>query len=415
LEVDLDLLWRMVRPEGGRDSDEEKRSDRPEAGKIVSDLSSAFGGLTTGAHRRSFLDKATNEKGIRTPNSRDWHKFVAVLMLYFRTLCLFGHVTRELVDGVTSLLRTLPSQDDAKLVVLYEALTGLPFGITAPTNKSIADVRRRLDEALFGLDEVKASVRLELVLAAHAEGPAHPTSLLLAGPPGVGKTAVAEAIAQALGVPFIRISLAGHCDVTQLKGSAFVWRDSGIGHLAQSLIAAGCENCVLLLDEVDKTGGYSNSSVSDLLAEVLDPDQARRYADLFLSGITIDLSKCYFVLTANDLSSVPDFAVNRCKLITLRSYTEDERAVIIRKYFPRQIQNARRLGFSIEVSPEIAQRLACVAPSLRDAKRMLTELVALAIEDRQPGTFKKITIDAWDEAVVRSGDDDSPQPMGFRP
>jgi len=230
----------------------------------------------------------------------------------------------------------------------------------------------------------------------------------------VGKTAVAEAIAEALGLPFVRISLAGHCDIPALKGSAYTWNSSGIGYLAQALIAAGAENLVMLLDEADKSGGYANSTVSNLYAEILDPDQAHRYQDLFLPGLEIDLSQVQFVLTANDIRAVPDFATNRCKVIRLRSYTADERLTIIRDFFPQQIVGARRLGFTIFVAPDIARRLAAEAESLREARRMLTEMVAWAIEQKEPGSFESLTIDTWDDCVL-DADGDSGQQIGFRP
>jgi ATP-dependent Lon protease len=299
-------------------------------------------------------------------------------------------------------------------MALYDAVTALPFGITLPVTTSVTEVASRLDKALFGLQEMKRSIRLEMVLAAHAVGPMHPQALLLVGPPGTGKTATGEAVAQALGLPFIRISLAGHCDVVALKGSAFAWNSSGIGYFAQALIAARCQNPVVLVDEVDKAGGYSNSSVPNLLAEVLDPAESHRYADLFLQGLNLDLSQVIWVLTANDLSKVPDFVLNRCKVINLRSYNVEEKTTIIKNYFPKQIAASKRLDFTIEVEDEVARRLATEAKSLREAKRMLTEMVALLIEHRKPGGFKHLVVDRWDDSVTPE-DDDPQSPIGFRP
>jgi ATP-dependent Lon protease len=309
------------------------------------------------------------------------------------------------------LFSAVPANEDGKLLSLHETLTGLPFGISIPPNSNIAQVGSRLDATLYGLVEVKHAIRIELILAAHATGRMHPTPLLLVGPPGTGKTAVAEAVASALDLPFVRISLAGHCDVVHLKGSAFSWSSSGPGIIVQSLIATKSQAAIVLLDECDKSGGYSNSNVTNVLAELLDPDQCHRYQDLFLSGLPIDLSEIIWVLTANDLEKVPDFVQNRCKAIHLRNYTAEEKLVIIRDFFPKQIVKHRGFDFSISVGLDVAQRLAAEANSLREAKRMLTEMIAGALERKSPGTFRHLSVDTWDDAVVTKEPD--PPRIGF--
>ena len=409
-EKDLYYLWGIV--ERGIDPDDVEKSKRPGVEKLVSLLSVRFGRLDTMGSRRAFFDEAKASNSIWTLNRSDWRKLVSILTLYYKLLCVFHHVSRDLALSVGHLLSALPGTEEGKLVAVYDALTGLPFGVSKPLTGTAAEVGSLLDKALFGLQEAKRTIRLELVLARHATGPMHPTPLLLWGPPGTGKTAFAEAVAQALGLPFYRISLAGHCDIVALKGSAFSWTAAGTGSFAQALITAGCENAIVLLDEVDKAGGYSQSNVQDGLAEVLDPDQSYRYMDLFLSGLAIDLSKVVWVLTANNLERVPDFVMNRCKAIELRAYTDEEKLVIVRKYFPLQIVRSRRLGFSIEVTEEVGRRLVAETDSLREAKRVLTELVALAIEDRLPGSFGEIRIDTWEGTA---GDTDDRPPMGFRP
>jgi ATP-dependent Lon protease len=176
-------------------------------------------------------------------------------------------------------------------------------------------------------------------------------------------------------------------------------------------MGAGCENPVLLLDEVDKTGGYSNSAVITLLAEVLDPDQSCRYQDVFLQGVPIDLSKVTWVLTANDREAIPEYVVNRCQLIMVPQYSDAEKRTIIRDYFPRQIRAARRFPFAIRVTDAIAQKLATRTASLREAKRVLSDLVATALEKREPGTFKVLWTTTWDDTVLPPPE--GPQKMGF--
>ncbi len=408
-DEDRDLLGKIAQPD--RELGDWAPRDKMDIKEIISRLSRSFRQLRSVENRHSFLKQAKKVSSVWAVSRNNWIRIVSILGAYFKVLCLFGYIDEDLVESLTRLLSALPANEDGKLLTLHDALTGLPFGISMRPNSDIAQVASRLDGALYGLDDVKRAIRLELVLATHATGPMHPTPLLLVGPPGTGKTAVAEAIASAVGLPFVRVSLAGHCDIVHLKGSAFSWSSSGPGIFVQSLIAAQSQAAVILLDECDKSGGYANSSVTNLLGELLDPDQCYRYQDLFLTGLPIDLSEIIWVLTANDLDKVPDFVQNRCKVISLRNYTAEEKLVIIRDFFPTQIAKHRGFDFSISVDPEVAQRLASKASSLREAKRMLTEMVAGALERKTPGTFTSLIVNTWDDAVVTK-EPEAPK-MGF--
>jgi ATP-dependent Lon protease len=130
-----------------------------------------------------------------------------------------------------------------------------------------------------------------------------------------------------------------------------------------------------------------------------------------LPGLSIDLSKITWVLTANDLDKIPDFVRDRCKIIYLRNYTTGEKLVIVKDFFPGQIARRQGFDFSISVGLDVARRLAEEAGSLREAKRMLTEMVAGVLEHKTPGTFGNLSVDTWDDTVV-TGEPDPPR-IGF--
>src|SRR5690606_37661508 len=116
-----------------------------------------------------------------------------------------------------------------------------------------------------------------------------------------GKTSIAGALAEALDLPFFKVSFSGNADIITLKGSNLGWLGAVPGAFTRILMQAGCSNPVILRDEVDKTGRYSSSGdVVTVLAELLDVGQSARFSDQFLAGIPVDLSKAFFVATAND-------------------------------------------------------------------------------------------------------------------
>ena len=300
--------------------------------------------------------------------------------------------------------------------VLFTSLCVLPFGITRAPCRDSAEVKAQLDASLYGMHRVKHEIRNHLVLMAHAEGTPSPQPLLLVGPPGTGKTAVGEVIASALQLPFFKTSLACACDTIFFRGSHYGWTASAPGFFTKTLMAAGCENPVILLDEIDKAGGHGHGDVIDTLAEVFDPTQSHHFNDLFLTEVPIDLSRVMWIATANDLSRVPGYIADRCKVINVQRYSEQERGIIITKYLPAQIRRQLALGFPVVVEDEVAQELAKGTESLREAKAALTDLIARALTERIPGTVKRLFLKTWDPSVLLPAEESHrPRPIGFLP
>ena len=259
-----------------------------------------------------------------------WEEAQKCIRLYGKLLAAFGWVDEGFPSALERVCMTA-GNEDGKLTVLFACITGLPFGVARTPCPDQARVAAHMDASLFGLGRVKREIKNHLILAAHAQGAPAPQPLLLVGPPGTGKTAVARVVASALELPLFKASLACAVDTIFFRGSHYGWTASAPGFLSKSLMAAGCENPVILLDEIDKAGGHGHGDVVDTLAEIFDPTQSHCFHDLFLTEVPIDLSRVTWIATANDLARVPAYIADRCRIIQIPQYRERERRVIICK------------------------------------------------------------------------------------
>jgi ATP-dependent Lon protease len=225
----------------------------------------------------------------------------------------------------------------------------LPWGEHAAEHADLGAARAVLDADHEGLDTVKERIleflavrvlRRERGLGA-AGGRGSGAILLLAGPPGVGKTSLGESVARALGRPFVRVAVGGVRDEAEIRGHRRTYVGSRPGRIVRALTEAGAMNPVLLIDEVDKLqqGGWSGDPASALL-EVLDPAQNHTFRDHYLE-LDLDLSDVLFLATANVLETIPAPLLDRMEVVQLDGYTEDEKVAIAKHHlFPRQREKA---------------------------------------------------------------------------
>ena len=282
--------------------------------------------------------------------------------------------------------------------------TWLEFIIELPWHKSSEDkldlneARRILDEDHYGLEDIKERI-LEFLAVVKLRRDSKSPILCFVGPPGVGKTSLGKSIARALGRQFERLSLGGVRDEAELRGHRRTYIGAMPGRIVQSIRRAGVNNPVMMLDEIDKLGNDYRGDPASALLEILDPQQNNTFRDHYLD-LPFDLSKVFFIATANQLAPIPSPLRDRMEIVGLAGYSEQEKLHIARQYLvPRQTRENGLQESQFEITDGalalIASRYTREA-GVRQFERTVGRVArkaALRIAERQA---EKIVVEASD-------------------
>jgi ATP-dependent Lon protease len=266
-------------------------------------------------------------------------------------------VRSELERELSRLQRLAPAAPDYQVLRGYlEFALELPWTATTTDQHDLIRAQEILNQDHFGLDDVKDRI-IEHLAVMHLKPDAPSPILCFVGPPGVGKTSLGQSIARALDRRFERFSLGGVHDEAELRGHRRTYVGALPGRILQAMRRAGVRNPVVMLDEVDKLGRDFRGDPASALLEILDPAQNHTFRDHYLD-LPFDLSRTFFICTANTLETIPGPLLDRMEILSLAGYSEEEKREIARQYLiPRQIEQTGLQPDQLSLSDTVLQRI----------------------------------------------------------
>ncbi len=314
-------------------------------------------------------------------------------------------VRESLLREVDKLERSSEQNPEAQWIRTWlDTVLELPWNTTTEDSTDLDAARAVLDADHHGLEDVKDRIVEYLaVRARRAErglevvgGRGSGAVILLAGPPGVGKTSLGESVARTLDRKFVRVALGGIRDEAEIRGHRRTYVGALPGRIVRAIKEAGSMNPVVLLDEVDKVGADYRGDPAAALLEVLDPAQNHTFRDHYLE-LDLDLSDVLFIATANVVEQIPGPLLDRMELVTLDGYTEDDKVAIARDFLvPRQLERAALTTDEITVTDGALREIAANhtrEAGVRQLERIVAKAFRKAATKLASGTEAPILVD----------------------
>lgn len=291
---------------------------------------------------------------------------------------------RETVDKLIKRTAKMPEQMNEchTNIKRLELIADLPWNKFTETTSDLQAAEDMLNADHYGLEKVKERVLRHIAVQMHT-GATNGKIICLAGPPGVGKTSIAQSVAKALGRNYGRISLGGVHDESKIRGHSSTYVGALPGIIVQAMKEAKSNNPLIVLDEIDKMGQDARrGDPTAAMLEVLDPAQNHSFRDDF-AGVEYDISKTFFFATANDLSTIPGPLLDRMQVISLPGYQPDEKFEIATRYLlPKQMKQTGLSAETFSVEPEAIKALISDYTREAGVRRLegkLNEICTLAV------------------------------------
>ncbi len=348
---------------------------------------------------RQQLQAIQQELGERSPEESE----AAELRTRLEQADLPEKVREEAERELGRLSRMSANAPDYQVTRTYlEVVLELPWRKSTEDVLDLKRARQVLDEDHYDLSDVKDRI-VEHLAVMKLNPQAKAPILCLVGPPGVGKTSLGQSIARTLGREFERLSLGGLHDEAELRGHRRTYIGAMPGRIVQAIRRAGVNNPLLMLDEIDKLGRDFRGDPAAALMEILDPAQNNAFRDNFLD-LPFDLSKVFFICTANTLDTIPRPLLDRMEVLRLSGYSDEEKSQIAQRYLvDRQLRETGLTPEQIEIPPETILQLIhryTREAGVRELERMLGRLCRRAATRLIEGETEKIVVRPEDLSEV---------------
>lgn len=309
-----------------------------------------------------------------------------------KTTAIPQEVREEIETKIAQLERiSADTGEKTNLINFLEYVITLPWGLQDTTSSDLANMRADWDKLQYGMKEAKDRVIEQIAVSLNKKEGFKGMILCLFGYPGVGKTFFAKNVAKILGRKTSSIALGGINDVTILRGQRKGWIGAEPGQLVKALVRAKSMNPVIILDEIDKIGGYHGEQVNAALLEILDPNQNNEFKDAYLD-FPINLNNVIFIATANYLAHIPPPLLDRMEVIYIAPYSLPEKFVILKTFvFPKALADAEitpnQLAIDDQVIFDIVETTKNEA-GIRTCEQLANKIVRKFLVAKMEGTIK---------------------------